>query len=50
MRAMAFGRRKFLPEEITRFVYVSPGFLSYIYEKTRLPLVPVYGMFPVKMM
>jgi hypothetical protein len=33
VRAMAFGRR----------------FLSYIYEKTRLPLVPIYGMFPVKM-
>ncbi|CAF4309257.1 unnamed protein product, partial [Adineta steineri] len=23
--------------------------LSYIYEKTRLPLVPIYGIFPVKM-
>jgi len=33
VRAMALGRR----------------FLSYIYEKTRLPLVPIYGMFPVKM-
>ena len=28
----------------------SLGFLSYVYEKTRLPLVPIYGMFPVKMM
>ncbi|CAF4983420.1 unnamed protein product, partial [Rotaria sp. Silwood1] len=24
-------------------------FLSYIYEKTRLPLVPIYGIFPVKL-
>ncbi|CAF1072952.1 unnamed protein product [Adineta steineri] len=33
VRAMSFGRRV----------------LSYIYEKTRLPLVPIYGIFPVKM-
>ncbi|CAF1075563.1 unnamed protein product [Rotaria sp. Silwood1] len=33
VRAMTLGRR----------------FLSYIYEKTRLPLVPIYGIFPVKL-
>ncbi|CAF3213812.1 unnamed protein product [Rotaria socialis] len=33
VRSMKFGRR----------------FLRYIYEKTRLPIVPLYGMFPVKM-
>ena len=25
------------------------GFFRWIYEKTRLPLVPIYGLFPVKM-
>ncbi|CAF3092634.1 unnamed protein product [Rotaria sp. Silwood2] len=33
VRAMTLGRR----------------LLSYIYEKTRLPLVPIYGIFPVKL-
>ncbi|CAF1086414.1 unnamed protein product [Rotaria sordida] len=33
VRALTFGRR----------------LLRYIYEKTRLPIVPIYGMFPVKM-
>ncbi|CAF3953544.1 unnamed protein product [Rotaria sp. Silwood2] len=32
VRTLTFGRR----------------FLRYIYEKTRLPIVPIYGMFPVK--
>jgi hypothetical protein len=25
------------------------GFFRWIYEKTRLPLVPIYGLFPVKL-
>ena len=47
---MSIGRRKrwtIESREIHRFI---SGFLRYIYEKTRLPLVPVYGIFPVKMM
>jgi hypothetical protein len=25
------------------------GFFRWVYEKTRLPLVPIYGLFPVKL-
>ncbi|UJR36382.1 hypothetical protein I4U23_029106 [Adineta vaga] len=35
--------------EAVRAMTIGRRFLSYIYEKTRLPLVPIYGMFPVKM-
>ncbi|CAF0884926.1 unnamed protein product [Adineta ricciae] len=35
--------------EVVRAMTIGRRFLSYIYEKTRLPLVPIYGIFPVKM-
>ena len=49
VRSMSFGRRKrstILSRDSTASL---SGFLRYIYEKTRLPLVPIYGIFPVKM-
>jgi len=35
--------------EAVRTMSLGRRFLRYIYEKTRLPLVPIYGIFPVKM-
>jgi hypothetical protein len=35
--------------EALRTVSFFKGWFRYIYEKTRLPLVPIYGMFPVKL-
>jgi len=31
-------------------VTVFTAWLRWLYEKTRLPLIPIYGGFPVKMM
>jgi len=50
VRAMTIGRRMCRFSNRYFFNFCFKGFLSYIYEKTRLPLVPLYGMFPVKMM
>lgn len=52
VRAMTLGRRKSTqPTSYPPYTINLPlGFLRYIYEKTRLPVVPLYGMFPVKMM
>lgn len=35
-------------EAIRTFPYFR-GFFRWVYEKTRLPLVPIYGLFPVKL-
>ncbi|CAF4982105.1 unnamed protein product [Rotaria sp. Silwood1] len=35
--------------EAARALTVGRRVLRYIYEKTRLPIVPIYGIFPVKL-
>ena len=40
---------KVLISDNLRYICVDTGWLRKIYERTRLPIVPIYGGFPVKM-
>ena len=55
MRSVPFFRgtfNRFFPSMFLEFVdivFSFKGFFKKVYEKTKLPLVPIYGMFPVKL-